>query len=601
MRMERETLRRESDGREEKHDDWKKVHRRRSHNQQHNEEYTHVTSFYVSNLPERVTKLNIRKSLEPFGKIVDIYIGGKRDRSGSIFAFVRFANVRDRKALEVAMERERTHPHPQTTPCPPPPPPKTYMHKPHYGQKSYVDTVACKKNDEEAPNKKKIVVEVKPARAWSGWGGCILSGEVLNAQLISTIPMLLKLDGNVSGRIYYVGGLKMLIKFIKEKDAEAFLADDSNWNRWFSWLKKGFSEESEFKRITWINIWGVPTRFRSDINYSRIANPFGKVIETYRTWDAINVSTGHVCILTKSIKMINEEVTIKYNDVSYKVGVVDFDRDWSPFDAMEGEHHWFKHPEQEELEGDDETNSENSEDSNDPLEDQENNEEDDDGVSDTVVVPNTQTLIQEDTLEEGEIVEETPVETVKVVFPAIISPTITPVTDIHADEVMEEVASVPAINNTPIHEVSVVTTDLNNNCIVGVPAIQAQIPSGPLPTPTVPLPGESHNKRRRVLNPIQTNQFDDLQRTLDFENWPPLLNTSTTLARRIPQIIPCLDLNRAASSIGHSTTEAHEEDDSTSNEFSSMLHVGQAVGFQVTREDPVIMELVGSGGNNVVQ
>lgn len=56
--------------------------------------------------------------------------------------------------------------------------------------------------------------------------------------------------------------------------------------------------------------------------------------------------------------MINEEVEIKHVNMSYRVGIVEFDRDWSPFDVMMGDHHWFKHPENA-PDGDDDVGSVN--------------------------------------------------------------------------------------------------------------------------------------------------------------------------------------------------------------------------------------------------
>lgn len=78
----------------------------------------------------------------------------------------------------------------------------------------------------------------------------IISGEVISAHHISSVPTLLKLESNVSGRIYYTGGLKMMIKFITPHDVIAFYANDANWNRWFSWLKKGFNDSMELDKIT---------------------------------------------------------------------------------------------------------------------------------------------------------------------------------------------------------------------------------------------------------------------------------------------------------------------------------------------------------------
>lgn len=36
-------------------------------------EHAYVTSYYVSNLPDHINKLKIRKSFEVFGKVVDIF------------------------------------------------------------------------------------------------------------------------------------------------------------------------------------------------------------------------------------------------------------------------------------------------------------------------------------------------------------------------------------------------------------------------------------------------------------------------------------------------------------------------------------------------
>ncbi|KAL4580495.1 hypothetical protein LXL04_016690 [Taraxacum kok-saghyz] len=66
-----------------------------------------VTSFYVSNLPDGITKQRIKYIFTQFGRVVDIYIGGKRDHTGSIFVFVRFINVADPKALEHEMFKVR--------------------------------------------------------------------------------------------------------------------------------------------------------------------------------------------------------------------------------------------------------------------------------------------------------------------------------------------------------------------------------------------------------------------------------------------------------------------------------------------------------------
>ncbi|CAH1434914.1 unnamed protein product [Lactuca virosa] len=288
---------------------------------------------------------------------------------------------------------------------PPLPPPPIHLQRPKpyvfRGQRSYAEVVASECRLEEFSGSICSLVLVKHVMACRGWEACILSAEVINTQHISSMPTLLKLDNNVSGRIYYTGRLKLMIKFITPQDANAFNSNDDNWNRWFSWLKKGFNDSMEFDRITRVNIFGVPTRFRSNDNYYKIMEGFGTVIETYGgNWDALDISTGHIFLLTKSRKMINEEVEIKYGNMSYRVGIVEFYRDWSPFDVIMGDHHWFKHSENA-PDGDDDVCSVNSI-SSASEENEENVGDSDDGVSETWVNPNT----ENEEPQEGEIVEE---------------------------------------------------------------------------------------------------------------------------------------------------------------------------------------------------
>lgn len=79
-----------------------------------------------------------------------------------------------------------------------------------------------------------------------------------------------------------------MIVFINEKEVEMLYGDDSNWNRWFKWLKRGFNEDNGVERIAWFRIHGVPIRFRSEENYARIGENFRKPIETFGgNWEVL--------------------------------------------------------------------------------------------------------------------------------------------------------------------------------------------------------------------------------------------------------------------------------------------------------------------------
>ncbi|KAI3676944.1 hypothetical protein L1987_86560 [Smallanthus sonchifolius] len=62
-----------------------------------------VTSFFVANLPDSLTGKDLWDECYNLGHIVDAFIPKKRDNSKGKFGFVRYANIRDVKKLEKAM------------------------------------------------------------------------------------------------------------------------------------------------------------------------------------------------------------------------------------------------------------------------------------------------------------------------------------------------------------------------------------------------------------------------------------------------------------------------------------------------------------------
>ncbi|CAH1438931.1 unnamed protein product [Lactuca virosa] len=158
-------------------------------------------------------------------------------------------------------------------------------------------------------------------------------GETISIQHITDLPTLLPLDGNLAGVVHYIGGLNIIIKFINSKSAKAFYDNEHNWNRWFKWLKMGFNDDLIQERITWIKINGLSIRFRSNEKFALIANAFGKTLEIIGIdSNAYDLSRGNVYIITKHTTIINEVVNVSFENKVFRVGVVGYDRDWSPID-----------------------------------------------------------------------------------------------------------------------------------------------------------------------------------------------------------------------------------------------------------------------------
>lgn len=174
---------------------------------------------------------------------------------------------------------------------------------------------------------------IKPATISDGRADCVMVGETINIQHTVDLPTLLLIEGNPAGMVYYIGGLNVITKFINQKSVKAFYDNEHNWNHWFKWLKMGFNDDLIQERITWVKINGLPIHFRSNVNLELIANACVKTLEIIAIdWNAYDLSRGNVCIINKHNTIINEVVNVSCENNIFHVGVVEYDRDWSPFD-----------------------------------------------------------------------------------------------------------------------------------------------------------------------------------------------------------------------------------------------------------------------------
>lgn len=78
--------------------EWTEVRRRNpSDNRKENES---ESSYFVTNIPDRATKSEFRKIFSRFGRLSDVYFGGKKGVNGKCFGFIRFQGVEDTKEME---------------------------------------------------------------------------------------------------------------------------------------------------------------------------------------------------------------------------------------------------------------------------------------------------------------------------------------------------------------------------------------------------------------------------------------------------------------------------------------------------------------------
>ncbi|CAH1437841.1 unnamed protein product [Lactuca virosa] len=104
-----------------------------------------------------------------------------------------------------------------------------------------------------------------------------LIGEVSCFDRLKDLPNLIHVDGKVPCNMYFVGGMKIVLKFSNHLAAEIFLKVNYNLNKWFKWLDYGITEDHGFNRLVWIRIHGLPFHLRANENAAAIASNFSEL------------------------------------------------------------------------------------------------------------------------------------------------------------------------------------------------------------------------------------------------------------------------------------------------------------------------------------
>ncbi|KAL4592392.1 hypothetical protein LXL04_005384 [Taraxacum kok-saghyz] len=375
---------------------------------------TTVTNFYVAGFPDGVRKDELRLPFSRHGKVVDVYFWWKKSYQQKNYAFIRFTEVEDERALEAKLQGVKcrskeleiniskhqrktvtgnnggnsirgrrvwngreTHQRNQATvnngnrritgqPC--------------GGNRTYAQVITG--DGKTQPLQKEPPIVLQSDTYMSEWiKKNVLIGEAHSLDHMGTMHY----SHFVNDTTKYLGGLRVAIRFDTTVEAREFLADELRWKEWFKWLERVDQKEMTYERIAWLKITGVPLRLWGGTNFSKIARRFGKVICPFD-----NISTrrdysmGKVGVITSARTWINTVATIKVEGQEFQVGVVEYTDDWSPF----------KPAQFDKVEESDE--------------EEEDGGEDDDGVSDTWMAD------KEDEPEEGEFrPDQPPVHTPK--------------------------------------------------------------------------------------------------------------------------------------------------------------------------------------------
>ncbi|KAL4570731.1 hypothetical protein LXL04_026392 [Taraxacum kok-saghyz] len=298
-----------------------------------------VTSFYVNNLPGDTFRKELWAPCAAIGKLVDIYIAGRKDASGSFFAFIRYenpsnpeevvqrlneVNCRGRKLTANIAKRKRPTIRRQ---IPPP------VHKPRpifNAARRDVRSFADVANGKMPANPPLEANEVSDIKKWLDKSALV--GEVKNFDSLCNFPELFEMEGYEVSEIKYGGGLNIILKFKSGRSSEIFRANKSIWMKWFSRVDFMEAKTWNFERIAWLKIVGVPFQAWDEANFMAITSKFGRsLLNISSFWNSRDVSNSKFCILTSSRRKINEELSLMLNGNEYKIGCFEIEDGWAPF------------------------------------------------------------------------------------------------------------------------------------------------------------------------------------------------------------------------------------------------------------------------------
>ncbi|KAL4577411.1 hypothetical protein LXL04_013520 [Taraxacum kok-saghyz] len=317
---------------------WTEVNRRKQRG---------FTSLFVSNFPDDCNSATIWQLFKAHGKIEDVYIPNKKDKSGANFGFVKFSSIRNEKAFEDTIPKIKCgevilNPDLRKKPKVDDPPPHTragriippYVPAPiahvnrgaaHTGSKTFAAAVAGISSNQPR------VIPLQPDEGLESWmkNNKTLVGEAIDMNCLRSLPAIVE-SGDLppNTKVTYRGGLGIILSMGSVELARSFLSNSEAWKKWFANLRVGDIDAT------------IEVR---ELN-----------------WDSADFSHESACVLTSSRIRINEVVVISAVGRAYKVGVCEEVVNWHPF---------------LDTDKDDEEAHEES--------DQEMEDEDDDGISDT--------------------------------------------------------------------------------------------------------------------------------------------------------------------------------------------------------------------------
>ncbi|GJY45692.1 RNA-directed DNA polymerase, eukaryota, reverse transcriptase zinc-binding domain protein [Tanacetum coccineum] len=297
-------------------------------------------------MPPALTSKGLWTVCAPYGRLVDAFIANKLSKGGKRFGFIRFIGVKDANVFVKTLsniwigsyhifitpainQRSNpiTNPKPQTTN------PTQSFNNPSIQNAFPIlttnvtkNTIPATKAEQPKPNTNPSHTNQKRIITFNDQDlinvintDSILLVKLKDIDSMSNMYTICRNEGFSDLNIHHVGGYWIWIQFPSSSACSKFQENES-LKKLYSVKRAPSSNFTVDERILWIEISGLPLCAWGSNAYKKIACSFGKFL-FFEKEDSSALSSGRVCISSKSHDLIYENVQVEINNELFEATV----------------------------------------------------------------------------------------------------------------------------------------------------------------------------------------------------------------------------------------------------------------------------------------
>ncbi|KAM0001264.1 putative RNA recognition motif domain, nucleotide-binding alpha-beta plait domain superfamily [Helianthus debilis subsp. tardiflorus] len=333
-----------------------------------NREYRlrNATTFFISNLPDGCNRESLWKAFSFVDNLEDVFVPWKKDRAGNKFGFIKISFVRDvdscidrlkevviegskigvnlakygRDGSKLVLQNHGEKPSgskasvfsrlsPEILPSNPLPGLAGSKSDAQFGKRTYSSVV-----NSDPSESSRSIIDLPPmnSKTKKDWEFRSLIGEVKDIDILNNLSSLLSGVMEDSFDLKYIGGLKVMLCFKSQEEAEVFRCQMVEvWEKWFSRVYAWEGLPPLFDRVAWIKVLGVPASLWDRHVMNKIGERCGRLlVKSDADASDGNMSEDRMAVLVQSGKRISEEFKLCWKDHIIRVWVEEISGQWVP-------------------------------------------------------------------------------------------------------------------------------------------------------------------------------------------------------------------------------------------------------------------------------